>query len=116
MPRPNRKARTQLSPLGQAGGSQSLPRQRSRSGPAAEEEFDLDVVGGDADYLDDDDDDDDDDDSTRARGVPETTGRKTKVNVPGPLKPENEGPPDIVHFYGSRKIRATPPVTCKMCR
>ena len=110
MPRPNHKARTQLSPLGQAGGSQSLPRQCSRSSPAAEEEFDLDIVGGDADYL------DDDDDSTRARGVPETTGRKTKVNVPGPLKPENEGPPDIVHFYGSRKIRAKPPVTCKMCR
>src|ERR1700761_6670525 len=112
MPRPNRKARTQLSPLGQAGGSQSLPRQRSRSGPAAEEEFDLDVVGGDADYLD----DDDDDDSTRARGVPETTGRKTKVNVPGPLKLEKEGARDIGNFYGSRKIRATPPVTCKMCR
>ena len=113
MPRPNRKAQTQLSPLGQAGGSQSLPRQRSHSGPAAEEEFDLDIVGGDADYLDN---DNDNNDLTRAQGVPETTGRKTKVNVPGPLKPENEGPPDIVHFYGSRKIRANPPVTCKICR
>ena len=111
-PRPNRKARTQLSPLGQAGGSQSLPRQRSRSGPAAEEEFDLDVVGGDADYLD----DDDDDDSTRARGVPETTGRKTKVNVPGPPKLENEGPPDIVHFFGNKATRAVFPVTCQICR
>ena len=72
MPRLNCKARTQLSPLGQAGGSQSLPRQRSHSGPAAEEEFDLDDVGGDADYLDDNE-DDSDDDSTRTRGVPETT-------------------------------------------
>jgi hypothetical protein len=53
-PRPIRKAQTQLSPLGEADNSQSLPRQRSRSGPAAEEEFDLNVVGSGDNYHDDD--------------------------------------------------------------
>jgi|SRR5580698_4965790 hypothetical protein len=113
-PRPIRKAQTQLSPLGEADDSQSLPRQRSRSGPAAEEEFDLNVVGSGDDYH--------DDDSSpghcerRTRGVPETTRRTTIINDPGTPETDDQGPPDIVYFFGGRVIRETYPVTCKICK
>lgn len=149
MARPRRKTvRAQPpSPLAQAtpspdsrpsDRSQSPQRQRSRSGPATEddERFDLDAAGSnddyddadDADDADDVDDVDDADDANkrpvrrraRTRGVPQTTGSETRINQPGDPKDSRVGgPPDIVHFFGPGTARGTKRVEvwkCKTCK